>query len=68
MEKVEKAGDGRRLDLLLAGGALSRSRAARLIREGQAKVSGKVETKPSFIPKIGDKVELSLPEPEDYEA
>ncbi len=68
MEKVEKAGDGRRLDLLLAGGALSRSRAARLIREGQAKVSGAVETKPSFIPKIGDKVELSLPEPEDYEA
>ena len=68
MERIEKTGDGRRLDLLLSGGALSRSQAARLIRDGQARVNGVVADKPSFIPKIGDIVVIDLPEPEESAA
>lgn len=61
MEEKRCLGDGRRLDVLLSTGSLSRSQAARLIKEGQARVSGKVVTKPSFLPEIGDEVVLTLP-------
>lgn len=57
--------DGRavRLDVLLAEGDLSRSRAAQLIRQGQVTVNGKTVLKPSFQAAEGDKVCLSLPPP-----
>lgn len=62
MSEIRKAGSGERLDVLLAGAELSRSQAARLIREGQASVNGIVVTKPSFIVENGHEVVLSLPE------
>ena len=56
-------GDGSRLDQLLsADGALSRSRAAALVRDGAAAVNGRVETKPSFKPSRGDQIDLTMPE------
>ncbi|HPY95509.1 MAG TPA: RluA family pseudouridine synthase, partial [Clostridia bacterium] len=66
MAKLVKIGDGSRLDLLLGGEGLSRSQAARLIREGQATVNGVVVLKPSFIADIGDEVALNLPEAREY--
>ncbi len=61
MNEVKKTGNGTRLDLLLAGGELSRSQAARLIRDGQVSINGVVVTKPSFVPNIGAQVVLDLP-------
>ncbi len=55
-------GSGERLDLLLAAEGLSRSRAAALIRQGQARVDGKVEMHPSYKPKLGSEVELNIPD------
>ncbi len=66
MSKLVKLADGSRLDLLLSGEGLSRSQAARLIREGQATVNGVVVLKPSFIANIGDEVALNLPEAREY--
>ncbi len=63
MGKVVREGDGRRLDALLSGGDVSRSRAAKLIGQGMARVNGVVVLKTSFIPRPGDAVELVLPEP-----
>lgn len=54
-------GTGERLDKLLAGEDLSRSRAASLIEAGQVRVDGKVVTKPSFQPILGAEVVLYIP-------
>lgn len=62
MKEVIKTANGERLDTLLSGGGLSRSQAARLIKEGQARVNGVVVLKPSFVANTGDKVALTLPE------
>ncbi len=62
MAEIHARGDGERLDVLLAAQGVSRSRAARLIREGRARVKGIVVTKPSFVPNIGDEVVLDQPE------
>ena len=53
---------GVRLDVLLSGDALSRSRAAALIEEGRVTVDGKVILKPSFKAPEGAKVVAALPE------
>ena len=53
---------GVRLDVLLSGDALSRSRAAALIEEGRVTVDGKVILKPSFKAPEGAKVVAVLPE------
>lgn len=68
MSEIRARGSGERLDVLLAAQGLSRSQAARLIREGRARVKGIVVTKPSFIPNIGDEVVLNRPEPLKSEA
>jgi 23S rRNA pseudouridine1911/1915/1917 synthase len=65
MRGIHKTGNGRRLDQLLADENLSRSQAARLIREGQARVNGKVVIKPSYIALIGENVEILYPEPQN---
>lgn len=67
MDKITLIADGRRLDQLLSSPTLSRSQAARLIREGQAQVGGEVVTKPSFVADIGIKVVLNLPEAQEIE-
>ena len=62
---VEEEKAGERLDSFLSGTgeeALSRSRAARLIRDGAVSVGGKVCDKPSEKLKAGDLVEVTLPE------
>ena len=53
---------GVRLDVLISGDALSRSRAAALIEEGRVTVDGKVIVKPSFKAPEGAKVVAFLPE------
>ena len=55
------AGSGIRLDVLMTGEALSRSRAASLIEEGHVLVDGKIVTKPSFKAPAGALVEAVLP-------
>ena len=56
-------GDGTRLDVLLSrDGALSRARAAELIREGAVTVDGRTETKPACKPAAGAEVALEMPE------
>ena len=56
-------GDGGRLDVLLSrDGALSRSRAAELIRAGDVTVDGKTETKPACKPAPGAAIALELPD------
>ena len=63
MAVMQKTADGRRLDLLLCDETLSRSQAARLIREGHAHIDGVPVIKPSCIPKAGAQVILDLPDP-----
>ncbi|MGI6235010.1 MAG: RluA family pseudouridine synthase [Christensenellales bacterium] len=65
MKRVVVSGTGGRLDVLIASDAISRSQAAKLIREGQVQVNGVVVTKPSFVPNIGDEVVLSVHEVAD---
>ena len=61
---IRTEGDGRRLDVLLAGREdLSRSRAAALIAEGHCRVDGTVQAKPSFCPAPGAEVVLTVPPP-----
>lgn len=67
MPELRLTGRGERLDRLLSGGALSRSRAAALIRAGKARVNGKVVDKPSFIAESSDEVVLTLDEPAETE-
>ena len=63
MDELRVTGDGRtRLDVLLSSPALSRSQAARLIKEGHARVEGKPVTQPAHKPNEGEAVCLSLPE------
>lgn len=56
---------GLRLDVYLAKeqAAPSRSFIQRLIEDGAVRVSGRVETKPSFRVRAGDVIEVSLPPP-----
>lgn len=54
-------GSGVRLDVLMTGGILSRSRAAALIGEGRVTVDGTVITKPSFKAPPGAEVSALLP-------
>lgn len=61
---IQIQGDGRRLDVVLAGReGLSRSRAAALIAEGHCRVDGEVQTKASFCPAPGAEVSLTIPPP-----
>ncbi|MBQ9195850.1 MAG: RluA family pseudouridine synthase [Clostridia bacterium] len=60
---MQFTGDGGRLDVLLSrDGALSRSRAAELIRDGAVAVDGKTELKPSCKPAPGAEISLEMPE------
>ena len=62
MDERRATGDGRtRLDVLLSSPALSRSQAARLIKEGHATVAGQPVTQPAHKPNAGEAVCLSLP-------
>ena len=59
----EYTGDGDRLDVTLSrDGALNRSRAAALIREGRVTVNGRIETKPSLKTEAGARIVLDEPE------
>lgn len=62
MRERRVEGRDERLDVLLSGGGISRSRAAELIRAGHASVNGKREDKPSFRVKEGDSVLLRQPD------
>ncbi|MGI6687861.1 MAG: RluA family pseudouridine synthase [Christensenellales bacterium] len=66
MNELRLTGDGRtRLDVLLSSPSLSRSQAARLIKEGQVTVDGTTVTQPSHKPGAGEPVCLALPEAAD---
>ena len=65
MPEIRYEGREERLDKLLVSGTLTRSRAAALIHEGQVTVNGIVVDHPSFKPKNGDIVAVSIPETED---
>ncbi|MDD4080798.1 MAG: RluA family pseudouridine synthase [Eubacteriales bacterium] len=63
MREIIALGDGAtRLDVLLSQANLSRSQAARLIKEGLASVLGKTVIVPSFKPKAGEEARLMVPE------
>lgn len=65
---VALSDSGKRLDAYLAENSdLSRSAAAKLIESGAVTVNGKT-TEKKYALKENDKVELTLPEPEEYEA
>ena len=65
---VESANEGTRLDAYIASVTdLSRTAAARLIEGGDVLVGEKAESK-KYLVKAGDRVEISLPEAEEYEA
>ena len=60
--------EGQRLDSFVAEkSGLSRSATAKLIESGDVLVNGKAEAK-RYSVKTGDRVELNLPEAEEYEA
>ncbi|MDD2561188.1 MAG: RluA family pseudouridine synthase [Eubacteriales bacterium] len=63
MREILAHGDGvTRLDVLLSQDTLSRSQATRLIREGQASVSGRMVNQPSYRAKAGEEARLTIPE------
>lgn len=65
---VDKCDEGMRLDAYVAASCeISRSSAARLIEGGDVTVGGRPSVKKYQI-KAGDTVEVTLPEPEVYEA
>lgn len=68
MNEIIMEGRPERLDVLLAEGDLSRSRAAQLIREGHVTVNGKTVDKPSYRAQVGDSILLSLPPVQDTAA
>ncbi len=68
--RFEVFGDavGLRLDAFVAGAAeITRSAAAKLIEAGAVTVSGRAEVK-KYSVKLGDIIEVSIPEPEEYDA
>ena len=69
MSVLEYTADGSRLDVLLSqDGALSRSRAAELIKGGAVTVDGRAESKPSSKPAPGALVRVEVPEPRPAQA
>ena len=69
MRVLEYTADGSRLDVLLSqDGALSRSRAAELIKGGAVTVDGRAEGKPSAKPAPGALVRVEVPEPRPAQA
>ena len=60
-DRLFLTGSGVRLDVLMAGDTLSRSRAAALIEEGRVTVDGQVVIKPSFKAPAGAAVVVTLP-------
>ncbi|MBR1585324.1 MAG: RluA family pseudouridine synthase [Clostridia bacterium] len=59
----EFTGDGERLDVLLSrDGEISRSRAAKLIKDGCVTVNGRTEEKAAFKALPGDRVALMIPD------
>lgn len=67
MSEIRVWGTGERLDKLLSGEGISRSRAAALIKRGQASINGKVVIQPSFCPKEIDEVVLLIQKIENTE-
>lgn len=66
--KIDETAKDRRLDQWLAeqcAPALSRSRVAKLIRDGQVSVGGKVVAEPRFKPPVGQELRLHLPPAEE---
>lgn len=64
MQRIDCVGDGRRLDVLLAGASgLTRSRVAALMTEGFATVDGQIESKAGTKAKPGQAVTLIIPDP-----
>lgn len=61
---------GKRLDAVLGGMITEHSRSTlrTLIDEGQVKLQGVVQTKPSIKVNAGDEIEVTMPEPESLEA
>ena len=62
MNELHVTQGGQRLDKLLVSDSLSRNRAAALIQGGLVQVNGKVVTKASFAPNIGDFVVFDVPQ------
>ena len=68
INKVTDTQSGTRLDTLVAEIAdISRSAAAKLIEAGEVLVNGTPVSK-KHLPKVGDEIEITLPEAEEYEA
>lgn len=71
MERLEEffSGEsGTRLDVFVADAAdISRSRAAKLINDGNIEVNSVIASKNTKL-KIGDKIIITIPEPESYSA
>ena len=65
---VDKSDEGMRLDAYVAAVCeISRSNAARLIENGDVTVGSKTSVK-KYQVKVGDVIDVTLPEPEVYEA
>lgn len=63
-QRIEAAGDGRRLDVLLSEiSGLTRSRIATLMEEGNVTVDGKAVTKAGQKAKAGQAIVLTVPAP-----
>lgn len=68
ISKINDTEAGTRLDTLVAEIAdISRSAAAKLIESGDVLVNGTPVSK-KHLPKLGDELEITLPEAEEYEA
>jgi len=64
--EVPKEASGARLDSFLARRFpdLSRSKCQQMVRDGAVKVDGVVVTKPGFVLRGGERIEVEVPEPE----